>query len=130
VRLRRIGVPDCDVSHISRNAGISGTSTIFVPKFPVANKMRGFSSRFRAFKNENTEKTMAKLYFNYSTMNAGKSTMLLQAAYNYEERGMRAVLLIAAFDERRRQGDHRVAHRASGQRHRVRAGRRSVCFDR
>ncbi|MCS0457519.1 MULTISPECIES: thymidine kinase [Rhizobium] len=43
---------------------------------------------------------MAKLYFNYSTMNAGKSTMLLQASYNYEERGMRVVLLIAAFDER------------------------------
>ena len=32
---------------------------------------------------------MAKLYFNYSTMNAGKSTMLLQASYNYQERGMR-----------------------------------------
>ena len=47
---------------------------------------------------------MAKLYFNYSTMNAGKSTMLLQAAYNYEERGMRVVLLIAAFDERAGKG--------------------------
>ena len=34
---------------------------------------------------------MAKLYFNYSTMNAGKSTMLLQASYNYQERGMRTV---------------------------------------
>ena len=32
---------------------------------------------------------MAKLYFYYSTMNAGKSTALLQAAYNYAERGMR-----------------------------------------
>ena len=31
---------------------------------------------------------MAKLYFNYSTMNAGKSTLLLQAAHNYRERGM------------------------------------------
>ncbi|MGJ8612480.1 MAG: thymidine kinase, partial [Octadecabacter sp.] len=31
---------------------------------------------------------MAKLYFNYSTMNAGKSTALLQAAHNYAERGM------------------------------------------
>jgi len=31
---------------------------------------------------------MAKLYFYYSTMNAGKSTLLLQAAYNYSERGM------------------------------------------
>lgn len=47
---------------------------------------------------------MAKLYFNYSTMNAGKSTMLLQASYNYQERGMRVVLLIAAFDERAGRG--------------------------
>ncbi|MEL6746183.1 MAG: thymidine kinase, partial [Pseudomonadota bacterium] len=31
---------------------------------------------------------MAKLYFNYSTMNAGKSTALLQASHNYRERGM------------------------------------------
>ena len=36
---------------------------------------------------------MAKLYFSYAAMNAGKSTMLLQAAYNYRERGMRALLL-------------------------------------
>lgn len=37
---------------------------------------------------------MAKLYFHYSTMNAGKSTMLLQAAYNYQERGMRTAALL------------------------------------
>lgn len=43
---------------------------------------------------------MAKLYFSYATMNAGKSTMLLQASYNYEERGMRVVMLIAAHDDR------------------------------
>ena len=47
---------------------------------------------------------MAKLYFNYSTMNAGKSTMLLQASYNYQERGMRTLLLIAAFDDRTGKG--------------------------
>ncbi len=47
---------------------------------------------------------MAKLYFHYSTMNAGKSTMLLQASYNYQERGMRTVILIAAFDERAGRG--------------------------
>jgi len=39
---------------------------------------------------------MAKLYFSYSTMNAGKSTLLLQAAYNYRERGMRALLYTSA----------------------------------
>ena len=43
---------------------------------------------------------MAKLYFMYSTMNAGKSTLLLQAAYNYEERGMEVLLLTAALDSR------------------------------
>lgn len=35
---------------------------------------------------------MAKLFFNYSTMNAGKSTSLLQASYNYSERGMKTAL--------------------------------------
>ncbi|TBX29247.1 thymidine kinase [Nioella sediminis] len=43
---------------------------------------------------------MAKLYFNYSTMNAGKSTLLLQASYNYIERGMQTYLLTANFDDR------------------------------
>lgn len=43
---------------------------------------------------------MAKLYFNYSTMNAGKSTILLQAAYNYRERGMDTYLLTARLDNR------------------------------
>ena len=39
---------------------------------------------------------MAKLYFHYAAMNAGKSTLLLQAAYNYEERGMRTLLLTSS----------------------------------
>src|SRR5690606_38657419 len=43
---------------------------------------------------------MAKLYFHYSTMNAGKSTLLLQASYNYRERGMQTLLLTAAIDNR------------------------------
>ena len=43
---------------------------------------------------------MAKLYFHYSTMNAGKSTLLLQASYNYAERGMQTYLLTANFDDR------------------------------
>ncbi len=47
---------------------------------------------------------MAKLYFHYATMNAGKSTMLLQASYNYQERGMRTVTLIAAVDDRAGRG--------------------------
>ncbi|HUH48634.1 MAG TPA: thymidine kinase [Mycoplana sp.] len=47
---------------------------------------------------------MAKLYFHYATMNAGKSTMLLQASYNYQERGMRSAIFIAALDERAGKG--------------------------
>ncbi|MDE1464560.1 thymidine kinase [Spartinivicinus poritis] len=43
---------------------------------------------------------MAQLYFYYSTMNAGKSTSLLQSAYNYKERGMNALLFTAAIDDR------------------------------
>ena len=43
---------------------------------------------------------MAKLYFYYSTMNAGKSTALLQAGHNYEERGMRTLLYTAQLDQR------------------------------
>ncbi|PAU98064.1 thymidine kinase [Paracoccus salipaludis] len=52
---------------------------------------------------------MAKLYFHYSTMNAGKSTLLLQASYNYRERGMTTLLLIAALDTRA--GPGRIASR-------------------
>ena len=43
---------------------------------------------------------MAKLYFHYSTMNAGKSTLLLQASYNYRERGMATYLVTAKLDNR------------------------------
>lgn len=52
---------------------------------------------------------MAKLYFHYSTMNAGKSTLLLQASYNYRERGMATLLLTAAHDDRA--GTGRIASR-------------------
>ncbi|OYT90477.1 MAG: thymidine kinase [Burkholderiales bacterium PBB3] len=43
---------------------------------------------------------MAKLFFRYSAMNAGKSTSLLQIAYNYEEQGQRVALFTAAIDDR------------------------------
>lgn len=52
---------------------------------------------------------MAKLYFHYSTMNAGKSTLLLQASYNYVERGMATYLLTARLDNRA--GAGRIASR-------------------
>ncbi|MFD3190206.1 thymidine kinase [Sedimentitalea sp. HM32M-2] len=52
---------------------------------------------------------MAKLFFNYSTMNAGKSTVLLQASHNYRENGMNTCLLTARIDGRA--GAGRIASR-------------------
>jgi thymidine kinase len=52
---------------------------------------------------------MAKLYFYYASMNAGKSTTLLQADFNYRERGMRTLLFTAAIDDR--SGAGRIASR-------------------
>ncbi len=43
---------------------------------------------------------MAQMYFYYSTMNAGKSTTLLQSSFNYQERGMNPVILTASIDDR------------------------------
>lgn len=48
----------------------------------------------------NTDTRMAKLYFYYSAMNAGKSTTLLQSAHNYKERGMNALILSPSIDTR------------------------------
>jgi thymidine kinase len=47
---------------------------------------------------------MAQLYFYYSAMNAGKSTTLLQSAFNYKERGMNPVIYTAAIDTRYGEG--------------------------
>ena len=44
--------------------------------------------------------SMAKLYFYYAAMNAGKSTVLLQSSYNYRERGLRTLLFTPAIDTR------------------------------
>lgn len=52
---------------------------------------------------------MPKLFFCYSTMNAGKSTVLLQASHNYRENGMETYLLTARFDDRA--GAGRIASR-------------------
>ncbi|MEY4697407.1 MAG: hypothetical protein RIT14_1835 [Pseudomonadota bacterium] len=52
---------------------------------------------------------MAKLYFHFSTMNAGKSTLLLQASHNYREGGMATYLVTAQFDTRA--GEGRIASR-------------------
>lgn len=52
---------------------------------------------------------MAKLFFRYSAMNAGKSTSLLQIAYNYEEQGQTVLLFTAGIDDR--SGHGRIASR-------------------
>lgn len=49
---------------------------------------------------------MAKLYFNYAAMNAGKSTILLQSSYNYHERGMQTLLMKPVIDTRDENSDH------------------------
>jgi len=43
---------------------------------------------------------MAKLYFYYSSMNAGKTTALLQSSYNYKERGMNTLVMAPLLDDR------------------------------
>jgi len=63
---------------------------------------------------------MAKLYFRYAAMNAGKSTALLQVAHNYEERGQSVALFTAAIDTRHDGG--RIASRLG-------FSRRSALFD-
>ena len=52
---------------------------------------------------------MAQLYFYYSTMNAGKSTSLLQSSYNYRERGMHTLVMTPVIDNRA--GEGKVASR-------------------
>ena len=60
-------------------------------------------------KPETGYRRVAKLYFHYSAMNAGKSTLLLQASHNYRERGMTTMLFTAALDDRA--GIGRIASR-------------------
>jgi len=59
---------------------------------------------------------MAKLYFYYSAMNAGKTTTLLQSAHNYRERGMRVAILTPRLDDRAGSGTvaSRIGLRADG----------------
>ena len=59
---------------------------------------------------------MAKLYFYYSAMNAGKTTTLLQSAHNYRERGMRTLILTPKLDHRAGSGvvASRIGLRAEG----------------
>jgi thymidine kinase len=61
---------------------------------------------------------MAKLYFYYSAMNAGKTTTLLQSAHNYHERGMRTLILTPALDNRYGEGvvASRIGLKAVGRR--------------
>ena len=51
---------------------------------------------------------MSKLYFRYGAMNSGKTTLLLQVAHNYEERGMNVVILKPGIDTK---GDDKIVTR-------------------
>ena len=59
---------------------------------------------------------MAKLYFYFSAMNAGKTTTLLQSAHNYRERGMRVAILTPKLDHRAGSGTvaSRIGLKAEG----------------
>jgi thymidine kinase len=59
---------------------------------------------------------MAKLYFYYSAMNAGKTTTLLQSAHNYRERGMRTLIMTPQLDDRHGRGvvASRIGLKANG----------------
>ena len=75
---------------------------------------------------------MAKLYFYYSSMNAGKTTNLLQSAYNYLERGMRTLILTPALDNRYGEGvvASRIGLRSQAQRFTAKTDLlASVCAD-
>jgi thymidine kinase len=60
-------------------------------------------------KAEGKAQEMAKLYFYYSAMNAGKSTTLLQSSFNYQERGMNTLMFTADLDKR--YGDRMITSR-------------------
>ena len=70
---------------------------------------------------------MAKLYFNYAAMNAGKSTALLQSSFNYRERGMNTLEFTAEIDSRAEQGA--IASRIGLKKGAVVFGRETNLFD-
>lgn len=70
--------------------------------------------RFIILQLSNLVRQVAKLYFRYSAMNAGKSTALLQVAHNYEEQGQKVKLFTAAIDDR--YGVGRITSRLGPQR--------------
>ena len=70
---------------LARNAASLGTQ-------------RGYTHREHSHPLDSEQ--MAKLYFYYSSMNAGKSTALLQSSYNYRERGMSTLILAPELDDR------------------------------
>ena len=73
---------------------------------------------------------MAKLYFYYSSMNAGKSTVLLQSSYNYRERGMHTLMFTPAVDNRAGVGRIESRIGLAGDRYAGFAQRRDIAVDR
>ena len=86
------GLPHRDAAAVHRRAASRPVSRAdHRARFPAGTPARNQAD---------LDSAMAKLYFYYSTMNAGKSTALLQAGHNYEERGMRTLLYTAQIDSR------------------------------
>jgi thymidine kinase len=84
-------------------AGFQGGAATDVPKWSPAPRpdiVEPGSFQPRRVTRGVTKTHMAKLYFYYSSMNAGKSTSLLQSSYNYKERGMNTLILAPDFDDR------------------------------
>ncbi len=71
---------------------------------------------------------MAQIYFYYSAMNAGKSTLLLQSSHNYRERGMNALVFVPALDKRF--GADKVASRLGLEAPAISVGREDDIFER
>ena len=70
---------------------------------------RHFISNLQVAEAASAQFIMAKLYFYYSAMNAGKSTVLLQSSHNYHERGMKTLLLTPVINQR--DGKGKIASR-------------------
>ena len=68
-----------------------------------------FISKLQVAEAATAQSIMAKLYFYYSAMNAGKSTVLLQSSHNYHERGMNTLLLTPVINQR--DGKGKIASR-------------------
>jgi hypothetical protein len=90
--------------HFNSDFPIETLSSCVTPgrpnRYPAADPRRRLPAAASARDQAALLTRLAKLYFYYSTMNAGKSTALLQSSHNYHERGMRTLVYTAELDQR------------------------------